>query len=1287
MLSKWKRQQRGKSIKTNRFSIMRTERLESRHLLAGDIVVSEFMAQNDGVVLDFDAEDPDWLELHNTSAEAVDLHGWYLTDDALNMTRWQFPVPTVLQPDERVVVFASGRDFVAPNGEPHTNFAISSRGEYLGLVRPDGETIEWQLTERFPRQLPNVSYGISDRRLATPFVSVKSPGAVEVPADDSLRDAWTARDFDDASWTTGPLGIGFAAQLPETETPGFSLRMIDVNGGEDGTLDSALEARAVINGSAPAGDHDITLDVTEVVQQLNVGGSRGSFRDNLPYLEGTVDSSLDDIVLAMSAKVHIPEGDWTIGFGADDGGILSLDGISFIETINEDGTDDLITVGDGELLSNDIRSLSWVRGTFSVGPGGITAPLELIVFNQVGKDSFELAIINEHSTARPRFSNDWTLLSDGVFGWSVTTPALPPIPNLGDLIGTNVEAQMFSQKTSAMVRIPFVVDDPQSFDNLTLRIRYSDGFIAYLNGEEIARANVTGSLNFDSVADHPRTDTEVRTPEEFDVSVHVAKLHAGENVLAIHGFSSARIDAGFLVLPELWAAESLESGLTFLQSPTPGEPNSQGGVAVEAEPEFSHIAGTFTEPFPLEITADNDLATIYYTLDGTIPDEASIPYRAPLSIADTTQLRVRVFQPNYVPSPVVSQTYIRLDDDVREFTSDLPIIVIENYDQGIPDRPWQNGFAAVFEPDATGRSSLDNFAHMTSRIGLHRRGSSTFVHPKTNYRIEFRDENENDKAVQLLNMPEEADWVFFAPWLYDRTLVRNSFLYELSNQLEFYSPRTRFIELFADTDGNGLTSSDYMGVYVVMEKIKRDPNRVDVQEVRASDLTEPDITGGYIFKNDRGEEPNIWKSDRGLPSIEWYVHVEPKDEELSPAQKNYLRGYVDQFEAALYGPDFKDPDVGYEAFIDVDSFIDQHWLRALTNDPDGLRLSQYWIKDRGGKLEAGPLWDFDRTMGNDGDSRSNNPRRFDPQSVNYLTYDWWGRLFEDPDFTQRWIDRYQEFRIHGDFSGNKFATIIDSLTAQLEEAQQRNFDRWPLTAPEGGDEFAQPGLEGWKAEISHLKGWLRERIAWIDTQFLPPPTVSESGGVVEPTFEFTFGANGNPIYYTLDGTDPRGEDGVIRPEAILFDDQPVVVNDTTQLIARVFDADGSNLKTWSSPTDVAFLILSEGDFTGDGFVDADDIDRLFAETMAAEPDAQFDLNADQAVNGDDVQTLLMEILDTRFGDVDLNGVVDFADFEVFAANFGGTDKSWADGDFDGNRNVDFRDFNVLSNNFGLDRLA
>ncbi|OPX24519.1 MAG: hypothetical protein B1H04_01915, partial [Planctomycetales bacterium 4484_123] len=173
------------------------------------MVISQFMAINDSTIADENGEYSDWIQLHNVSDSEVDLAGWFLTDDADDLAKWSFPEVTV-PPDAYLLVFASGKDRAVAGQELHTNFKLSGGGEYLGLVRPDGVTVEHEYAPQFPPQQPDVPYGVE---VGTDIITLIEPGDtayVKVPTADIP--GWTEPTFNHGSWTAGPTGIGYDAK-------------------------------------------------------------------------------------------------------------------------------------------------------------------------------------------------------------------------------------------------------------------------------------------------------------------------------------------------------------------------------------------------------------------------------------------------------------------------------------------------------------------------------------------------------------------------------------------------------------------------------------------------------------------------------------------------------------------------------------------------------------------------------------------------------------------------------------------------------------------------------------------------------------------------------------------------------------------------------------------------------------------------------------------------------------------------------------------------------------------
>lgn len=554
----------------------------------------------------------------------------------------------------------------------------------------------------------------------------------------------------------------------------------------------------------------------------------------------------------------------------------------------------------------------------------------------------------------------------------------------------------------------------------------------------------------------------------------------------------------------------------YFTPPTPGRANAPGYAAISEEPVFSREAGTFSNYLLLELSSPNPAAEIHLTLDGQVPTLASLKYISPIPIAGTKEVLARACEPGKAPSAVVSRTYIALANDVLNFSSNLPIVIVDSSRQGIGTN-FSRALSVVIDTGPQGRTKMTDAPDFAGRAGVKKRGRSTQSQAKPQYGFEVWDENNRDRDAAILGMPADSDWILYAPYTYDRALINNAFVYDLSNQIGRYAVRTRFVEMYVNSNDDTVSASDYVGLYIFMEKIKRGEERVNVEKLEPWDSTEPRISGGYMIKNDQPDPGDSgFRTARGNPTYGdgTFCYVDPKQVEITTAQSAWIRGYLDAFETALYGPNFADPGTGYAKYIDVDCFIDHNLLNMLAMNVDALRLSTYMYKPRNGKLGMGPLWDFDRAL-DSADGRDDNPRTWhgSGDGTDYLNYVWWDRLFKDANFWQKYIDRWFVLR-NGSFSTANLNATIDLMANEIREAQARNTQKWPGQGPRFG---------GFQGEIDHLKQWLQTRCEWVDSQFVTPPRIVPDGGhapagsLVSLVSPYPSGV----LFYTLDGSDPR----------------------------------------------------------------------------------------------------------------------------------------------------------------------
>ncbi|MCH1509726.1 MAG: CotH kinase family protein, partial [Akkermansiaceae bacterium] len=566
--------------------------------------------------------------------------------------------------------------------------------------------------------------------------------------------------------------------------------------------------------------------------------------------------------------------------------------------------------------------------------------------------------------------------------------------------------------------------------------------------------------------------------------------------------------------------------------------------------EFVPSGGTFSGTGIVELSSANPAAVIHYTTDGSQPTQGSLVYNSTLNLSETTEIRAIAVVPGEEVGPVNSESYIRLGNDVANFESPLPIIILENFNGGaIPDKRASNPPAGdgggitqvdrqaahmtLIDRPVSGETGIADTPNISSRIGIRVRGSSSASQPAKheNYSVETwgaLDEDEVD--IEPFAMPADNDWVLYAPYNYDRALVRNALIYELSRRMGHYASRTQFVEVFINTNGGDLTMGDYAGVYVFMEKIKQSKERVDVE-----DFSVDGSTGGWMIESNRKDPLPVDGS--GTPPFNFHTagpnrilqgpyggssgadqggddiptgyntflnYVEPTGYDTSQGQRDSIVGWFDSFEDALYGSDYRRPDVGYRSFLDVESFIDHYLLVNFSRSVDGLQLSTFMYRpDTYAKLHLNPVWDYDRSM-DSYDGRDNSTTGMWGQQ-----FLWFPRLFSDPEFDQNHIDRWQDLRREVLSTAN-INSLIDEMAAEITEpVAAANFARWNASNN-------RPRSGGWPAEIAHLKNWLGNRTAWIDGQYLSVPVIAENAG--EVTISST---DSGTIYYTLDGSDPR----------------------------------------------------------------------------------------------------------------------------------------------------------------------
>ncbi len=409
--------------------------------------------------------------------------------------------------------------------------------------------------------------------------------------------------------------------------------------------------------------------------------------------------------------------------------------------------------------------------------------------------------------------------------------------------------------------------------------------------------------------------------------------------------------------------------------------------------------------------------------------------------------------------------------------SALPLILINTNGKGIPDDPRIYAKMRIINNVNAMNSPDDSLLFFNHGITIETRGSSSQSFPKKPYGFSTVLTNLSDTNVSLLGLPSEHDWVLNATYN-DKSLMRDVLAYELARRSGRYATRYRYCELFI----NGL----YQGIYILMEKVKRDKNRVDITKLELKDSTGNALTGGYIVKIDKttGNNNGGWTDSfpisPGSSGRVYFQYDYPNGDAMVKKQRDYIASAIYKFEIALASSSFASLTKGYRQYADESTFIDLSIINDISKNVDGYRLSTYLYKDRdskGGKLKMGPVWDFNLAFNNADYNNSSDPSGWEMDISGGCPF-WWQRLRQDTGYINSYYCRWNQLR-QSSFSLYNINQFLDSTYKVLEEASYRNFQRWPVM---GIYIWPNPSPLSYsmREEVDSLKSWIAKRVSWMD---------------------------------------------------------------------------------------------------------------------------------------------------------------------------------------------------------------
>lgn len=414
------------------------------------------------------------------------------------------------------------------------------------------------------------------------------------------------------------------------------------------------------------------------------------------------------------------------------------------------------------------------------------------------------------------------------------------------------------------------------------------------------------------------------------------------------------------------------------------------------------------------------------------------------------------------------------------FSSDLPILMIDTEGAQIVDDPRIAAkMGIIYNGEGVPNHPYDSLNHYNGRISIEIRGSSSRMFPKKSYSLETQDELGENNNVALLGMPSENDWVFHAPYS-DKSLLRNVLSFSIYEKMGHWAPRTRYVDLYLN--------NEYQGIYVLTEKIKRDKNRVDIAKITELDVSDEDISGGYILQFDRTDgltNEDFWTSPV-RPVLEGaYMHFEysdPSGDELTDAQSTYIREWINAFDAKMSSINYANELDGYRPYMDVESFVDYLIFHEFNKDVDAYRLSAFFYKENdrdGGLLHAGPPWDYNLTYGNM-DYGDDIRETYNWLYTRNISPYWWRRLMDDPWFQNKVFCRWDDLSSKL-LNVDRVFQIMDSSIQVMSSSIDYNFEQWPVLG-----EYVWPNYfiaESHEEEIDFMHNWISERLIWMDQQW------------------------------------------------------------------------------------------------------------------------------------------------------------------------------------------------------------
>lgn len=1155
-----------------------------------EVIISEFLAENDNGLAALDGTHPDWIELYNNGNAAVDLTGWYLSDDDQNPLLW--PLPSFsLAAGERRIIFASGKNLRDPQGELHTNFSLQNSGGYLALRKPDGSNPS--VWNPYPPQKADISFGdgiLEDRQ---DLVTDTTTGKYLIPTNGTLADTWKSPAFADTTWTASTNRVGYQIGGSGAGLPISYWTFDDTADNLMATGPAATLVGATYNASVPGA--------------IGEGKSLHFTRASSNYVSAPLDVSEAAYTCSFWFKTNqattgmfaVVQGD--LGTGGHDRHIYLSGGNIRARTWNDE------TIAS---TGKNYADSQWhhVAHVFGGSVGGQKLFVDGV---QVAVGTKALSNFDWQARVNIGFSNDAAgstyhegeiddvaIWSEALNPTSIASLASGTPPNtlagFGPYIGTNVETAMRNVNSTLYLRLPFTVNRASALNSATLRVRYDDGFVAFLDGVEVARRNAPASPVFNSTATANRAVDDAVVVESIDISAFANLLANGNHVLAIQALNDTTGSTEFLFNATITAATLAPASAIYMDPPTPGAANLTGFLGFIADTNFLPKRGLYVTPQTVNLTCATPGATIAYTTNGTDPSPTNGTQVAP---ANATT-------PPSIALPVSTTTYIRAmayktgsglrstNTDTHSYIFTPQVLTQPAAPAGYPTT-WAGGRAADYAMDPNvvnstqpgysvteGLTSLPTIS-MTSPVqSLFGTTAPVGIYYDTSLR---GDAAERQVSLEWINPEGATGWqVVCAVKPHGNSSRGHSFTPKHPLRLSF-SSQYGYPKLKQDVFGGGVTKFDQL-------------------LLRACSTDSMPVVDGNVEDNEQR-----WNNDKATYMRDQYLRDVMNDLGHPTARGVYAHLYINglywglynlserpsaDFFAETYGGTEEEWDV-LKDFQEVNDGDATAWNQMVTivndtaitdavrcqkllgNNPDGSRNPalpiyihwpsfrdymivhiaagaedwpdhNYWVGRRRGALSDGFHFStWDQEISNDsltrlsgrgsaapfesvGSSPTDNGYTFGPAKI----YDKFRRV--EP-FKTLFRERIHELLFNnGPLSPTAQKARWGKIQTKIDKAIVAESARWGDANGEGAKRRETTWLNNMNYMNAPVTGYW-DAIFPIDVQrfrnvslypSINQPTFSQNGGVVPSGFQLTFSTDQPTAYYTLDGTDPMGANGL-----------------------------------------------------------------------------------------------------------------------------------------------------------------